>query len=711
MCNVNVIDLMLYRLIFTALMLVVLAFQVVESANASATTPIVRDEVTTRLVNGNMRDSGYRNAGIHLKIKKDWYTYWRSPGDGGLAPSIDWSGSTNVAEIAFLYPAPERIKKVFEGFDPIETYGYKDEVVFPLLIKPENPNRTIKLALKFNYGVCDELCIFLNDSLTKRIPYNHKDATTNKLINEYLQKTPAYANPQKLKITGITHQPNHVIEVLARSKQPFDKTDVFVESSQNFRFPEPQISIGADKKTAILRIPYETLLADASLENEPAMFTLTNNGYGTELQTIIPTVGNEALLTENANPIKHYLYILLAAFLGGLILNIMPCVLPVLSIKLLGVLNHGGDSALRIRLSFLASAAGIILSFLLFSAIVIALQSAGHAVGWGFHFQEPLFLIALIILINLFACNLWGLYEINLPHWLGGKLHSSMSSHDDQSMMGHFMTGVFAAILATPCSAPYLGTAMSFALAGSATDIMMVFMVMGLGLAFPYLLFVIKPSLVATLPKPGSWMITMKYIMGLLLALASVWLLWVLTSQIGLISSVIVAFLSLSSVGLLWSYKKRIFPKSLPVLLLIIIMGLAATFIFPTHYTYTSSIDAHADMWVPFNEQDIISYVEQGNVVFVDVTADWCLTCKFNKINVMNNSPVIDRLQAPDVIPMKADYTSPSKAITAFLRKHNRYGIPFNIVYGPAAPQGIPLSELLTASEVESALDSAKNSP
>src|SRR5690606_10328334 len=238
--------------------------------------------------------------------------------------------------------------------------------------------------------------------------------------------------------------------------------------------------------------------------------------------------------------------ILALALLGGLILNLMPCVLPVLSIKLLAAVGHGGRESGAVRLSFLASAAGILTSFLLLAGAAIAVKSAGLTVGWGIQFQQPLFLAAMALLVTLFALNLFGLFEITLPGWLGAAAQGPGSGPAGHSVAGHFLTGAFATLLATPCSAPFLGTAVGFALSRGAVEILAVFAALGLGLAAPYLLVAAAPALATRLPRPGPWMITLRRLLGIALAATAIWLLSVLAAQLGWASAAIALLLLLA---------------------------------------------------------------------------------------------------------------------------------------------------------------------
>jgi suppressor for copper-sensitivity B len=388
----------------------------------------------------------------------------------------------------------------------------------------------------------------------------------------------------------------------------------------------------------------------------------------------------------------------------------MPCVFPVLSLKLLGVVGHGGGEIRTVRLSFVASALGIVFSFLLLAGSLVAVKASGAAVGWGIQFQHPWFLIALTLVVALFACNLWGFFEVRLPIWMADLGERSSHVH---GLGGHFLTGMFATLLATPCSAPFLGTAVGFALARGAGEIAAVFLVLGLGLALPYLLVAAFPGLAVRLPRPGRWMVRLKLLLGLALAATAAWLIGVLDTLAGAPAASVVA-IAVVGVGLAL-YARHRSPQRLGRIALAATAALAvAAFLAPAGLaTLTVSSVApgktgKAGFWRAFEPEQIPVLVASGKTVFVDVTADWCITCQVNKTLVLTKGDVVKRLTAGDVVPMQADWTRPNDAIARYLAEFQRYGIPFNVVYGPGAPEGIPLSEVLTPGEVLDALSKAK---
>ncbi len=358
---------------------------------------------------------------------------------------------------------------------------------------------------------------------------------------------------------------------------------------------------------------------------------------------------------------------LLVAFLGGLILNVMPCVLPVLSIKLTGFLQHSGQSSSVVVKSALASAAGILVSFEGLALAAILVRKAGHAIGWGIQFQNPYFVIFLFIVVLLFALNLWGVFEINAPRWVG---HFATTYGYHETLPAHFVSGLFATLLATPCSAPFLGTALGFALSQSSRIIVSIFFAVGTGMALPYLLLAVFPQSIFWLPKPGNWMLWLKKLLSILLLATASWLGWVLFNQL------------------------KPAPLRAPAH-----TGRGDEINSPRPLQGGEGVGEGGISWVDFDESTINRYLREGKPVFVDVTADWCVTCKYNERFVLNDAEVMAEFKCRRVVMMRADWTNGNAVIAAYLMKNGRAGIPFYALYYPHR-QPITLSEFLTKEKV-----------
>ena len=346
------------------------------------------------------------------------------------------------------------------------------------------------------------------------------------------------------------------------------------------------------------------------------------------------------------------------------------------------------------------SALGVMTFMWALAAGILSLQAFGITVGWGLQFQSPVFLTIMFMILAVFAANLFGIFEMSLPSRLQSRLANSGGR---EGYLGDFATGAFAAVLATPCSAPFLGTAIAFALTGRSIDVIIIFTMLGIGLALPYLVFAARPEWITHLPKPGRWMVIIKWVLGLLLALTAAWLLWVLSGVAGIWVAMAVLGLSLGLVLLTVVPKLGTFTRMISLAATSIVAILTAMF-----FAAVPSAQTVSENWVAFDSGEIPRLVSQGKTVFVDVTADWCLTCKANKALVLDRNPVAQLLMSNDVIKMQADWTRPDPKIARYLEANNRFGIPFNIIYGPNAPNGILLSEVLSSGKIKTALEEAR---
>lgn len=401
---------------------------------------------------------------------------------------------------------------------------------------------------------------------------------------------------------------------------------------------------------------------------------------------------------------------LLLAVLGGLILNAMPCVLPILSLKVFGLVKSASHGRREVVSGALATSAGILVSFWALGAAAIAARAAGAAVGWGVQFQRPGFVAFLAVVVVLFCLNLWGLFEIPLPQ----RLALLGGSGPREGLAGHFTSGLFATLMATPCSAPFLGTAVGFALSQEAALILAIFTAVGLGMALPYLLIAAAPGIARVFPKPGAWMDTVRGAMGFLLAASAVWLFYVLASQV---SPEKLAAIQLGLLGLglfTWLQHKVANGRGLRRLAATGVVAAAAiTLVAASTQGEATSVNLAEKptgliQWTAFDRARAESLSSGGQIVFVDVTADWCFTCKVNERLVLETPEVAKAFEEHKVLPMKADWTNRNDEITNFLAEHGRYGIPFYLLYRPGQDPHV-FSELLTKETLVAAVQSAGN--
>ena len=689
-------------LIHAAALAAVIGVQAPGGAVAGASEAFSSPAVTAKLISaqdGVAQGVANISAGLDLDLAKGWKTYWRSPGEVGIPPQVDWAGSDNVAKVEVFWPAPTR----FTAFG-IENFGYQDEVVFPLRIQLERPGDPATLAAAVTLLTCSDVCVPQDFALTLTLPRgNGLDQQAADRIGAFSARVPLEGDT-----AALTSAHAHVdsgkteLTVALQSAVPFDAPDVFPEMGTGTALGKPDIRLGEEGHLLWARFPVLALNEDSY---QPPVLTVTNSPG--RAFTVTPEPADRPLtppftVKQLAPGLAHVAWIAAIALLGGLILNVMPCVLPVLSIKLSSALRQQGRSPMTVRGGFLAAAGGVMVFMWGLSAVLFVLQRLGLAVGWGLQFQSPAFLALMFVILMVFSANLFGMFQINLPSSLLTKLSRAGGGNGYGS---DFLTGLFGAVMATPCSAPFLGTAVAFALAGRGVDLVLVFTSLGVGLATPYLVLAASPGLVRLLPKPGRWMIGVKLVLGGLLVVTALWLIWVLIGVAGPAAAAAAAGLTAILILTLAWNRPSPWLRWSGIAVFTVLPLLAATTL-----SQPASVSKQQELhdWVRFDRGEIARLVSRGEVVFVDVTADWCLTCKANKALVLDREPVLSALESADVTTMQADWTRPDATISRYLEQFNRYGIPFNAVYGPAAPDGIVLSEILSASSVLDALEDAR---
>ncbi len=682
------------RLVLVLAASLVTATSVVAAGSESFRNPAVEGRLITA-ENGVNPDATSISAGLHLQLGEDWKTYWRSPGEVGLPPSIDWAGSENITEAEFLWPAPER----FTAFG-IENFGYHDEVVFPIRIVLSEPGMPVALRARVSMLTCSTVCVPQEFDLSLDLPRaSGIDNEAARLISTYAARVPDDGMETGIRIVSAhLDDTKTALTLIATSDVPFEDPDIFPELGEGTAFGKPDIRLGEGGRQVWARLP---ILAAAS-DLPELRVTVTD---GARAATLSPVLSGDApappfSIAAVVPGLGELAWIAAIAFLGGLILNVMPCVLPVLSIKLSSTVKSGGLSPARIRTGFAVSALGVLAFMWVLAGATLAARGFGLTVGWGLQFQNPVFLAVMLVVLVIFSANLFGLFEITLPSSWQTRLARAGGG---AGYGGDFATGAFAAILATPCSAPFLGTAVAFALAGRAIDIAVIFTALGVGLSLPYLVVAAFPQLIQRLPRPGRWMLVLKVVLGIALAATAAWLFWVLSGVAGQRAAIWIGLTSLGAAALL-SMPRIPGIARIPGTTILVVVALALAGLLSEA---RNAVTSAATDWAKFDRSEIARLVSTGQVVFVDVTADWCLTCKANKALVLDREPVASRLREPGIVAMQADWTRPDESISRYLESFGRYGIPFNAVYGPAAPDGIVLQELLSTEAVLEALTMA----
>src|SRR5487761_87647 len=679
-----------------AALALLVTFTMPARAEPAASAWFTTDQGKVRLIAARAALAGQetQTLGLEFRMAPGWHIYWRSPGDAGYPPRLDWAGSANLAHADMLWPAPQRFSVL-----GLETMGYSDAVVLPIAVRVADPAKPLDLTAHLDYLTCSEICVPYQTVLHLALPAGAPSADANgyaALIDQFAARVPGDGSKVGLRLDGaaIDAGPRPALLLHVTASPPLVSPDAFVEGAANVAFGVPRLTAGAQPGSSLLRLPLDGGGTDAlcNLVGKPLTVTVTD-GSRAMTATVAP-----ALAPPPAVDWMRLLPMLALALAGGFILNFMPCVLPVLALKLLGTVDHAARGRGAVRAGFLASAAGIVVTFLALAAIAIGFRVAGVAVGWGLQFQQPVFLVAMAAILTVFAANVWGLFEIPLPA-------AVTALSEGRTHFGSFFAGVLATLLATPCTAPLLGTALGFALLSPPIEALAVFAAMGIGLALPYLAVAAVPSVALWLPRPGAWMLELKRVLGVALGATALWLLWVLAAESSMAIAIACGALLVLAVLAIALVRPMALRRAAVVGLI------AAALVAPSFAAPPSPSTAVDGLWRPFDESRIATLVAQGHTVFVDVTADWCLTCKVNASLALAPASVRQRLAAPGVVAMRADWTRPNPAIARYLREFGRYGIPFNVVYGPRAPQGVVLPEILTPSMVLGGLAQAAGVP
>jgi thiol:disulfide interchange protein len=605
-------------------------------------------------------------VGLLLKTESHWHTYWRDPGDAGLATTLSLELPAGLKASEILWPKP----KVFKDPGGLTGYGYEGDTLLPVAIQipASYQASTIEIKAKADWLVCKDVCIPGSAALTLTLPSTAPQPALFQAVRPSLGKNPeGYQSPA-------SPSPVPVGAVLPNSPV------------RNERDARPISTPSAPKKSPS-GLPQDESLKGVDFDQPTA-------------QALTPPASKHAA--------PNLALMLLFAFIGGLILNLMPCVLPVLSLKVMAFVRQANEKRRRSMALGAAFSLGAIASFWALAALVIAARAAGQSVGWGFQFQSPAFVAAMAVLVTAFALNLFGVFEIYLPGKANQAFHEAGGR---EGLPGAFFTGAFMTLLATPCSAPFLGTALGFAFSQSSATLFLTFTAVGLGLAAPYQLLSSFPALMRWVPKPGKWMLHFRQFMGFPLLATLCWLLWVLGKQTGVEFVIwMLAFLLILALAAflygIWAPLGSSWARLISVtLLMLTLLGAGYRLLLQKPFEQAlAPLTTPSEGWEPYDLAHMEVLKKQGRIVFVDYTAEWCWTCKVNERVTLNNEKVIEAFKKYGVAKMKADWTRKDPAITAALSAFGRSGVPFYAFYSSKLAEPLTLAEVITPDMVLDAL-------
>ena len=637
----------------------------------------------------SQNDSKNFMIGLEYQMDPGWKTYWKSPGDGGFAQSISWENSTNVKKVNILWPTPIEFEIL-----GLTSLGYQNDIIFPLEIELEDELKNTFLNLHITFLICKEICIPGDATIFLEIPSGEKKLTNNYYdLEKALSLLPKEdfngSYLKKINFNVFNDDTHSTIQLIFESDKNFVSPKIFLHSPFGLPVIKNSLNYSNDSKKITANFKFDKDLI--SKNNFPLEVSISDVNHN--FKQVLNVEVNDKPLRSKIN--QTFIYYILISLIAGLILNVMPCVFPVLSIKLMSVFSSNEHNA---RVSFVTTALGIISSFVLLGLIFLLLQYFKVSIAWGMQFQQPYFLIFISLIIFLFMMNMFGQFEITLPPQISNLSFFGTTNNKNTK---DFFNGFFATLMATPCSAPFVGTAITAAFTQSYAIGISIFLFMGVGMSLPYLLIALFPKLINYLPKPGKWMVYIKYLLGLLLLATVLWLFNILLNFFNyyFIISLIIFFLLLS-------YRQKIpFQKNIISVIVLLVIFSSSSFSF---FQQNRVFEIEKD-WLNFYDITFDKLINENKIVFLDITADWCATCQFNKINVLNSETIISLFKENDVTLIRADWTKPNDKINLFLEKYDRFGIPFNAFFSPNFPEGILLSELLSEKEMIDAINKINN--
>lgn len=665
---------------------------------------------------------------VSINHDQGWHTYWKNPGDAGIASTFKFTQNNKPIEVkSYEWPAP---KRYMEAGD-IMTIGYSDTQHFFFENIPGQFEAHIGVLICKDICIPGEAELFLAPeayfvSNRQQNPYSENEL--KKAFKNLPQEAPLPAGfeyyltrkkgepfltlhyslkgvdspelPKQLPLlTGFPHPPFGY-----KRESLFYKDNVLygkTEIEWDGEYLEPQLPLPEDGK---FNQPYKlSFLLNDPLANEVKKVQLEVQNFSLATPALdqfydsLKIASNDQVIA-GAETGHSYLEYLLFAFLGGLILNLMPCVLPVISLKLFGLIKHRNYPHRKLLAHNLSYTAGVISTFMALALVIAGLKAAGEEIGWGFQLQSPAFILVMMLVLFILSLNLFGLFEFITPG--GSKLGAGP---EEEGFMSDFFAGILTTILSTPCSAPFLGTALTFAFTTTYTTIFVMFFFIGFGLAFPFLLTAFFPKSLSFFPKPGAWMEKLKYFLGLSLVITVIWLYDVFVS---LVDFEVVSW-RLNILFALWFFAFFFAQK-------ISRRKIAQFIVFAIPLTFTvlavqdlplkpdgAQVTQVESEWIPWSEKKLAE--EKGNLIFMDFTAEWCLTCKVNKKLVLETDGFRELAKKYNLVLLRADWTRRDDNITQFLRAHNAVGVPAYFIQKPDG-KIISLGETISISKVESHL-------
>jgi thiol:disulfide interchange protein DsbD len=645
------------------------------------------------------------NAGLYFKLEPGWHVYWKNAGDSGQPPHIEWTLPAGITAGALQFPAPKRLP-----LGPLMDFGYENEVLFPFSLDVSKSAKAGPAELKAHVGwlVCREVCIpgKANLEVDRVVPAGGAEATPVRPDADIFSRLSGQLPTALPEADKVVFQPTPTGFRLAISTGRREtEAEFFPEDENILNNPAPQ-TVTPTAKGLVL-----DLVKDPNLATKPAQLKGVLELAGGRNYEIAADVGTVAVPT--LAPTFSLLAlgrISLFAFVGGLLLNLMPCVFPVLFLKGLALVNSGAEERHKLRKSGFVYTIGILVSFWALVGLLLGLRAAGATLGWGFQFQSPVFLLLMAGLLFFLGLSLAGQFEIGLTLTSAGG-----SLAEKQGYAGSFFTGVLAVVVATPCTAPFMGAAIGYALAQPAGVTFAVFTALALGLAAPYVALTLQPAWTRVLPKPGVWMDVLKQVISVPIFITVIWLAWVLAGAYGaaMLVALLSSFLLLAIAGwFLGRWPAKRWATSIAALIVLVVVAacvaapkeLAVSPAGSATQPLSGNSGARGAAWQPWSADAVQHALAAGQPVFVDFTASWCLSCQVNERVALSQPEVQQAFASANVALFRADWTREDPAITEALTSLGRSGVPVYALYTPGQSDPQLLPQVLTPGIVTDAI-------
>ena len=643
-----------FKLFFLLTLFIHLESETINTGHANVSLVKINDESISQ---NNL-------IGIKMDMQKNWHTYWKNPGDSGGPIKVQWKTSDNIEIGNIKWPSPELIP-----YEPLMTYGYIDFVIFPFDYKKIDENDS-SIEVNVDFLICDDICVPEKAYIKTTLDQIKEDS----LLIEWDKYVPNVVLPVLAKLN------NEFIEIRFSNNNEINDINFFIENTNTVNHSQEQILI-KEENNWLLKVP----LNDSYAEIKKIKGVLSVNNSDVYLV--------DAEIEKSTSNSISLIQAILFAFIGGLILNLMPCVFPIISLKILSFVSLGNESTQKIRMHALTFCLGVLLSFILIGVLLIALKQTGSYLGWGFQLQSPVIVGFLCILMFIIGVIL--LTDIDI-----GSSFSRLGQYGSNSMSGSFLTGVLAVVVASPCTAPFMGAALGYALIQPSSVTLPIFISLGMGFAAPYFVLSLSPGLVNKLPKSGQWMVTLKEFFAFPMFATALWLLWVFSLQtnIDLLIGLLISILLISMLfWILNRVNKRIYKTIILFsLICVIVFVMQKILSFENDLSEEGNVSNLYSESVKWDNEIERNYREKGQPYLINFTAAWCITCQANDKIALSRPKVQEYFIKNNVEYIVADWTNKDDEILQTLESYNRSGVPLYIYWKPGMKEPAILPSILT---------------